>query len=168
MRTELVEWILSQVTPPEQARTIVGDLLEAQLAPVQFWLAVVLSMLSIARHQPARILRRLLLWLHESSLYIFLAWTSTHFPKHALNQFAFQVIAIFAVWLAMGWVLGWRRGNVSQLPMALFWAYMFVHDGMPVWVAVLIPGSAAVFGWWMEWRRQQKNALQEDNRPVAG
>ncbi len=36
MRNEIAEWMISRVAPPEQAATMVGELLEAQPGPVEF------------------------------------------------------------------------------------------------------------------------------------
>ena len=59
MRNEIAERMLSQVAPPEQTGTIVGDLLEEQLGPIAFWIAVLRAVVSIARYQPRRTLKSL-------------------------------------------------------------------------------------------------------------
>ena len=55
MRNEIAEWMLSQVAPPKQAKTILGDLLEEQLGPVKFWCSVLQTAASIAGRDPRRL-----------------------------------------------------------------------------------------------------------------
>jgi len=54
MRNEIAEWMLLQVALPEQARAIVGDLLEEKRGPIVFWIAVLRAVVSIVAHQPRR------------------------------------------------------------------------------------------------------------------
>jgi hypothetical protein len=166
MRNEIAEWMLSQVAPPERAKTIVGDLLEAQLGPVEFWVAVLRATASIARHQPRRMLVAFF-WFGIELGFWFASNACIWWFFAIWHLYALGAIVLLACLAGFG-VLHWRRHELSELAWFTFWTRLLAHDGMPIWGALLITLPLLAFGWWTQWRRQVKNALPENDRPVAG
>ena len=77
MRNEIAEWMLSKVAPPMPARTVVGDLVEAQLEPVGFWRSVFQAAASIAGRDPRRFLVSLTGFAIQFGVWAVFAWAFT-------------------------------------------------------------------------------------------
>jgi len=167
MRNEIAEWMLSQATSPEQAATIVGDLLEAQPGPVAFWFAVVRATVSIARHQPPELVFASLFWFsYEASFWLFLAWLFTKIPGYSYSRIFLLMIFAGAVFTG-GWWLWARKRESSVAISAAFYTWFLMHNGWPMWVVLLLMLPLTAFNWRRQWHRR-KNALPENDRPVAG
>ncbi|MGA1984176.1 MAG: hypothetical protein ABSG84_17135 [Acidobacteriaceae bacterium] len=169
MRNGLAEWVISRAAGPERAATIVGDLLEAQLDPVSFWLAVFRTTVSIARHQPPQRLLMSLFWYgYQLGFYAFLAWWFTALEhRRSLGLFPVVLVLVAAAWLA-GWLLWARKRNSSVVISTAWCMWLLTHDGMPTWLVLTLFLPAIPYGWWMQWRRRQKSAPPENDRPAIG
>lgn len=156
MRNEIAGWMLSQVAAPEQARTIVGDLLEAQLGQVEFWFAVLRTTVSIARHQPRRV-------------FVNLLWFSGQFVYCAVC--ARMPAVSFPETIAVGLLIARKRAQSPPyfgFAAFLLWASLhhggrFAHALTFTLVVLLVP-----FVWRIRLRYRQSNEPPIDDRPVAG
>ena len=126
MRNGLAEWVISRAAGPEQAATIVGDLLEAELGTVAFWLAVSQTTVSIARHQPRRIVLHFFWLVYDLCFYAFLGLILARMPEHGLLLIA----AVTTPYLGVSWAVD-RRRESSQLPSAAFFIWLLGRDGVP-------------------------------------
>lgn len=175
MRNEIAEWMLAQATTPEQARAVLGDLLEAQPGPVDFWIAVARATVSIARHQPRQILLSFF-WCFVAltdcfALPILIAYYVALPISFALHP-RFAVLPVIGVTLAgaaLIWILRRFIKEPSILTVALFWAWFFRHFcGWPLAVSMLILSPAMVLGWRLNLLRRRANAKPENDRLAAG
>lgn len=167
MRNGLAEWVISRGAGPEQAATILGDLLEEQLEPMAFWLAVLRATVSIARHQPPKRLLLNFLWFtYELSFYAFLRWWLIALERtHSFRMFSMDLILVSAPWLAFSFLWA-RKKNSSVVISTAFYIWLLIHDGIPVWLVLLTALPAIPYGWWRQWRRSQKNASLD--QPAIG
>jgi hypothetical protein len=168
MRNEIAEWVLSRVAEPEHAKTILGDLLEAQLGPVAFWLEVVRATLSIASHQPRPVLVRFFWFAGELCFYVCMAWTFAR-TKH--------VILLLAIWLVVmkmlekilewGGLVGPKNTHLL-LPAAFsFWAGKYLIGGSTAYAVLFVLATMSP-DVWTRWCRWRKNRAPENHRPVVG
>lgn len=165
MRNEIAEWILSQVASPEQARTIVGDLLEAQPGPVAFWGPVFRATGSIAMHQPGRFLSSFLWSASVAAVYGLWVWLITSNFLHALGLLRFFLAVPLAVF-GLGWLivvaLARKAGTSSSLMCVAFTVWLMSHNGVleRLWV---LPPFLALWLWWPK----RNHHLPEGDRRVA-
>jgi len=164
MRNEIAEWVLSQAAPPEQAATIVGDLLEAQPGPVAFWVAVLRATASIAS-QPRRVLRGIFWFAYDISFSVCWGWFLMRMPK--LGLLSFVILSI--LWVGVASLIRSARKNVSLLSFPLFF---FVLEKYCLHTSTAFAVVAAlwmlVFDGWMRWRKWRKSQTSLGDRPVAG
>jgi len=169
MRNEIAEWMLAQAATPEQATTILGDLLEAQPGPVAFWFAVLRATASIAAHQPRRIFASLFWLAYELGIYADLSWLYAHVP-YSSHQLLLRLAALVPICF-IGWLLHWRRVQPSELALFLgsgmFWIWISLHAGLSTWQMILSLCLIPAF-WARRWWLLQAMAAREKNRPVAG
>jgi len=175
MRNEIAEWMLLQVAPPEQATTVLGDLLEAQPGPLEFWFAVLRATASIARHQPRQILLSFFWFFVELTDYFalpaFIAYYVALPISFALHP-RFAVLPVIGVTLAGAaviWILRRLIKEPSILTVALFWVWFFRHFcGWPLAVSILVVSPAMVLGWRLNWLRRRVGTEPESGRLVTG
>lgn len=164
MRNETAEWVISRVAGPEQARTIVGDLLEAQPGPIEFWVAVVRATASIARHQPRRALSNLLWFASEAAVYLLWVWLVKSRLVHTLGLgYLFISVPLFVfsgVWLVLV-ILFRKAGTSSSLMCVAFNVWLLWHNALleGLWV---IPPLFALCLWW------RRSRPPKSSPPIAG
>jgi len=166
MRNEIAEWLLSQVAAPEQARTVLGDLLEDEPGPVMFWVGALRATMSIATHQPGRTLWSAFWFLYDAALYYATCFWMTH--GHLGRRLPLAGVGV-VLWMVIR--LGiYRRFHVSgssMLAAPVFFVWFWNHEyGWPVALSSLAMAPAVVLGWWMQWR-SQCNKRPGDNRPIV-
>lgn len=101
MRNEIVEWMLSQVATAEQARTVLGDLLEAQPGPAEFWVGVVRAIASFTGHDPRRTLISLTGFAIQFGFLAVLAWVISAISHHRFFAIYGVLAGLFILWRAV-------------------------------------------------------------------
>jgi len=164
MRNEIAEWMLSQAAPPEQAKAVLGDLLEAQPGWVEFSFAVVRAAVSIAAHQPRQVFKGILSFAYEGAGYLSVIWVVAEKPRHVFLLAG----AVVGVWLVVGRRLGGLAGKSSVLAPAIFWIWYLKHVArLSTWIVLLSMLPCIPYRLWTLKRNQQSNAGREHDRPAA-
>jgi len=187
MRNEIAEWVLSRAAPPEQAKTIVGDLLEEQLGPVKFWFSVLQAAASIAGRDPRRSIVSFTGVAIRLGFCAGFAWISSvgfNPPRPFIAVYGI-IVGLSVLWQAVVRLVI-RRATVliaRHQPRLIPFFWLVSDLGFYVWggliltwkhvnplirLAVLIILPCALFGSWRRWRRWRANALPENDRPAAG
>ncbi len=127
-------------------------------------------MMSIGEASVRGVLSWFVWFSYELSAYAFLAWFFTRLYEHTFRHPWVAFGTFVALWLAIGWVLGWRRARSSGFGYAAFCMWLLVHDdGLQIWSALLIVLTAfAVFSWRRQSLRKRATSSMENDRPVAG
>jgi len=187
MRNEIAEWMLSQVAPPKQAKTIVGDLLEEQLGPVKFWCSVLQTAASIAVRDPRRSVVSFTGIAIGLGFYAIFAWViSVGFnPPHPFIAVYSVIVGLLVLWQAVVRLVI-RRATVliaRHQPRLIPFFWLVSDLGFYVWggliltwkhvnpsirLAVLIILPCALFGSWRRWRRWRVNSSPGSDRPATG
>ena len=168
MRNEIAEWMLAQVAPPEQARTIVGDLLEAQPGLVEFWVAVLRATVSIATHQPRRTAWNAFWFFYDAGLYYMLCFWMTR--GHLSRRLPVAgLVVVLGMLIRLGLYRRFHVKGSSILAAPVFFVWFWRHEyGWPIALSSLAMTPAVVLGWWMQWRSCQNNAKPGGDRPIIG
>jgi hypothetical protein len=168
MRSGIAEWIVSQVAPLEQARVIVGDLLEEQRGPLTFWLAVVHATASVAVHKPLRMLWNAFWFFYDVALYyVCCFWTTQGQLSRRLPATVLAVVLWMVVRVGIYKRLHVKGSSIVAAPVFFVWFWRYEY-GWPVALSSLAMAPAVVFGWWLQWRGSQSGAKPGGDRPIAG
>lgn len=168
MRNEIAEWMLSQAAPREQARAVVGDLLEEQRGPVMFWITVLRATVSITVHQPVRMGWSAFWFFYDTVLYsVCCFWMM----RGHLSRRLPVALLVIAIWMLIRVGL-YKRLHVkgsSILAAPVFFVWFWRHEyGWPVALCSLVMAPMLVLGWWLEWRSCQSGGKPGGDRPIVG
>lgn len=157
-RYDIAEDLLSWATIPEQAKTILGDLLESQPNLLTFWLAVLRTTASLARHQPRRALIAFLWFMYEPA---FLALVLTLFAegKHIPSPYALASAVVGVVCICY-WILWVQKRVPSVITSVWFWIDLLKYAGLSK-LAILLLVPLNPFFWWVHWQQYQRKRAAE-------
>ena len=166
MRNRGAEWILSLAVQPEEARTIIGDLIEAQPGPVVFWRSVLGATASIASNRPRRALTIFFIFAMEFDYLACGNWVIFTNPKHLYPIVISNSVLAFIV----SWTLVYRRKfSPSALAFGVNFGWLFWHSGVAL-LGVVLGFVVTILGWCFDWQRTHWNAdpqSADPDHPVA-
>lgn len=152
-RNDIAEDVLSLAATREQAKTILGDLLEARPGVVVFWFVVLQATVSLAKHQPRRPLVAFLWFMYEPA-FLAIVLTLAAVGKHVFSPLFMGLILIGLVCICY-WILWSQEREPSVITVVWFWLDLLKCDGLGTLAIVLLLPLNPFF-WWVHWQQYQR------------